>query len=127
MRKAIITAATAIGLAAPSYAQDQLIIIGGAQHQMPSAGSIAQQRLSIQQSRPSRVPNSWWSKDAARHQLPQSSWNSDGYQPPQSAWNNYQPPTSAWSNSGYQPPASGSTSWWNSNGYTPPKSGWSGQ
>ena len=44
------------------------------------------QSFSIQQSDPSRVPNSWWSNDAARLQPPQSWWNSNGYQPPKSAW-----------------------------------------
>ena len=115
----------AMGLAAPSYAQDQ-IIIGGAQRQIPSARPV-EQKLSIQQSRPSRVPDSWWSNDAARRESPKSAWDSNGYQSPKSAWNNYQPPTSWWSNNGYQPPVSWSTSWWNSNGYQPPKSAWSSQ
>ncbi len=52
----------------------------------PRAGVTAQRRLSIQQSGPSQVPNSWWSNDAARRQPPQSWWNSNGYQPPKSAW-----------------------------------------
>ena len=50
------------------------------------AGPVEQQRLSIQQSAPRRVPDSWWSNDAARRQPPQSSWNNNGYQPPKSAW-----------------------------------------
>jgi len=75
----------AMGLAAPSYAQDQIIIIGGAQRQMPSARPV-EQKLSIQQSRPSRVPDSWWSNDAARRQPPKSWWNNNGYEPPKSAW-----------------------------------------
>ncbi len=126
MRKTIIIVAMAIGFAAPSYAQDQ-IIIGTAQRQMPSAGTSEQRRLSIQQDRPSRVPNSWWSNDARRRQPPTSAWDNNGYQSPKSTWNDYQPPKSAWSNNGYQPPASSSTSWWNSNGYQPPKSAWSSQ
>ena len=45
-----------------------------------------QQSLSIQQNNPSRVPNSWWSNDAARLQPPKSWWNNNGYKPPESAW-----------------------------------------
>jgi hypothetical protein len=102
----------AMGLVAPSYAQVK-VITGGVEHvygpkgeildspelraknrrakrQMRSeeraAGPVEQQRLSIQQSRPSRVPDSWWSDDAARRQPPNSWWNNNGYQPPKSAW-----------------------------------------
>ena len=50
------------------------------------AGPVEQQGLSIQQSGPRRVPDSWWSNDAARRQPPQSWWNNNGYQPPKSAW-----------------------------------------
>jgi hypothetical protein len=107
MLRAII-AATAIGLAAPSDAQVK-VITGDVEHvygpggqilddpqlkaknqrarrQTPSAGPVEQQRLSVQQSGPSRVPNSWWSNDAARRQPPKSWWNNNGYQPPKSAW-----------------------------------------
>jgi hypothetical protein len=107
MLRAIVTA-TAIGLAAPSYAQVK-VITGDVEHvygprgkvlddpqlkaknqrarrQTPSAGPVEQQRLSVQQSGPSRVPNSWWSNDAARRQAPKSWWNNNGYQPPTSAW-----------------------------------------
>jgi hypothetical protein len=84
----------AMGLAAPSYAQVK-VITGDVEHvygprgeildspelvaknkrakrQMRReervAGPVEQQRLSIQQSGPSRVPDSWWSDDAARRQ-----------------------------------------------------------
>jgi hypothetical protein len=40
-----------------------------------------QQSLSVQQSGPSRAPNSWW-----RYQPPTSWWNNNGYTPPKSAW-----------------------------------------
>jgi hypothetical protein len=45
-----------------------------------------QQRLSIQQTGPGRMPNSSWSNDAARLQAPKSWWNNNGYEPPKSAW-----------------------------------------
>jgi hypothetical protein len=45
------------------------------------AGAPEQQRLSVQQSGPSRAPDSWW-----RYQPPKSWWNSNGYTPPESAW-----------------------------------------
>jgi hypothetical protein len=102
----------AMGLAAPSFAQVR-VISGDVEHvygpggeildspelmaknqrarrQMRSeervAGPVEQQRLSIQQSGPSRTPDSWWSNDAARRQPPKSWWNNNGYQPPKSAW-----------------------------------------
>lgn len=103
----------AVGLAAPSYAQVK-VITGDVEHvygprgeildspelraknqrterqmrrkERGGAGPVEQQRLSVQQSGPSRVPNSWWSDDAARRQPPRSWWNSNGYQPPKSAW-----------------------------------------
>jgi hypothetical protein len=115
---------TAIGLAAPSYAQVR-VITGGVEHvygtggeildspelkmknerakrQMRSgqtgAGPVAQQGLSIEQSGPHLAPDSWWSNDAARRQPPKSWWNSNGYEPPKSWWNSngYEPPQSAW-------------------------------
>ena len=45
-----------------------------------------QQSLSIQQNNPTRVPNSWWSNDAARLQPPKSWWNNNGCKPRESAW-----------------------------------------
>jgi hypothetical protein len=91
------------------------------------AGPPEQQRLSLQQSRPSREPDSWWSDDAARYQPPTSWWN-NAYTPPKSAAEAVRPaqwrePDSWWSNDAarYQPPIS----WWNNNGYAPPKSAWS--
>ncbi|MGY4505257.1 hypothetical protein ACVWYH_009214 [Bradyrhizobium sp. GM24.11] len=102
----------AMGLAAPSYAQVK-VITGDIEHVYGPKGEILdspelvaknqrakrqlrndervagpseQQRLSIQQSRPSRAPDSWWSNDAARRQPPKSWWNNGGYQPPKSAW-----------------------------------------
>ena len=89
-----ISIATAIGLAAPSYAQVRVITGDVEHHYGPGgeilddpqlmeknqrakrqvhnegwvAGPVKQQRLSVQQSRPSQVPNSWWSDDAARRQ-----------------------------------------------------------
>jgi hypothetical protein len=110
MLRAIVIA-TAIGLAAPSYAQVRVITgdiehvygPGGeildnpqlkaknqrAKHQMRSeervAGPVEQQRLSVQQSGPHRAPDSWWSDDAARRQPPKSWWNNN-YEPPKSAW-----------------------------------------
>jgi len=110
MLRAIVIA-TAIGLAAPSYAQVR-IITGDVEHyygpggeildtqlreknqrakrQMRSEEKIAgpgeQQRLSVQQSVPRRAPDSWWSDDAARRQPPKSWWNNNGYEPPKSAW-----------------------------------------
>ena len=51
-----------------------------------ATGPAEQKNLSIRQSRPSQVPNSWWSNDAARRQPPKSWWNNNGYQPPKSAW-----------------------------------------
>ena len=57
--------------------------------QMPAKRSVIpvdQQGLSIQRNNPSRVPNSWWSNDAARLQPPKSWWNNNGYKPPESAW-----------------------------------------
>ena len=111
MLRAIVIA-TAIGLAAPSYAQVR-IITGDVEHvygpqgeildspqlraknqrakrQMRSdervAGPVEQQRLSVQQSGPRRVPDSWWSDDAARRQPPKSWWNNNSYEPPKSAW-----------------------------------------
>jgi hypothetical protein len=107
MLRAIVIA-TAIGLATPSYAQVK-VISGDVEHVYGPGGKILddpqlvaknerakrtrsrpveQQRLSIQQSGPSRVPNSWWSNDAARRQPPKSLWNHNGYQPPKSAWSN---------------------------------------
>src|SRR4051812_37678374 len=85
-KKFAVLVVAAIGLAAPSYAQVK-VITGDIEHvygpkgeildtpelmaknkrakrQMRSeegAGPSEQQRLSIQQSRPSRVPDSWWS------------------------------------------------------------------
>jgi hypothetical protein len=105
-----IVAATAIGLAAPGYAQVK-VITGDVEHvygpegkilddpqlkaknerakQMRSeesvAGRPAEQRLSVQQSGPRRAPDSWWSNDAARRQAPKSWWN-NSYEPPKSAW-----------------------------------------
>lgn len=104
---------------------------GGSDSINPGAGAggppraAEQRRLSIQQSGPSQVPNSWWSHDAARRQPPQSWWNSNAYQPPKSAWssNGYQPPKSAWSGNGHQPPMSA----WSGNGYQPQKSAWGSQ
>ena len=104
MLRAIVIA-TAVGLAAPSYAQVR-VITGDVEHyygpggeilddsrakrQMRSekriAGPVEQQRLSVQQSGPRRAPDSWWSDDAARRQPPKSWWNSNGYEPPKSAW-----------------------------------------
>lgn len=111
MLRAIVVA-TAIGLAAPSYAQVR-VITGDVEHvygpggeildnpqlraknqrakrQMRSdervARPVEQQRLSVQQSGPRRVPDSWWSNDAARRQPPKSWWNENSYEPPKSAW-----------------------------------------
>ena len=108
----VIAIATAIGLAAPSYAQVR-VITGDVEHvygpggevldspeltaknqrakrQIRSeervVGPVEQQRLSIQQSGPRRAPDDWWSNDAARRQPPKSWWNNNGYQPPKSAW-----------------------------------------
>ncbi|WP_426442402.1 hypothetical protein [Bradyrhizobium genosp. P] len=100
----------AMGLATPSFAQVK-VITGDIEHvygpkgeildspeliaknqrarRMRSQGAAAgtvEQRLSIQQSRPSQVPNSWWNNDATRRAAPTSVWNNGGYQPPQSAW-----------------------------------------
>jgi len=105
MLRAMI-AATAIGLATSSFAQVRVITgdtertygPGGeilhsrqlkpknqrSDSQLP--GAAAEQPLSIQQSGPRRVPNSWWSDDAYRRQPPKSWWNNNGYQPPKSAW-----------------------------------------
>ena len=98
MLRAIVIA-TAIGLAAPSYAQVIDVILDSpqlreenqrAKRQMRSeeriAGPVEQQRLSVQQSGPRRAPDSWWSDDAARRQPPKSWWNNNGYEPPKSAW-----------------------------------------
>ena len=103
MLRAIVIA-TAIGLAAPSYGQVR-VITGDVEHVYGPGGEILdspelraknqremrseerpprpreQQRLSVQQSGPSRTPNSWW-----RYQPPKSWWNSNGYTPPESAW-----------------------------------------
>jgi hypothetical protein len=108
----VIAIATAIGLAAPSYAQVR-VITGDVEHvygpggevldspelraknqrakrQIRSeervVGPVEQQRLSIQQSAPRQAPDGWWSNDAARRQPPKSWWNDNGYQPPKSAW-----------------------------------------
>ena len=103
MLRAIVIA-TAIGLAAPSYAQVR-VITGDVEHiygprgeilddpqlraknqRAKSLGSrergpVEQQRLSIQQSGPRRTPDSW-----SRYQPPKSWWNNNGYEPPKSAW-----------------------------------------
>ena len=108
MIKLPIILATVIA-AAPCYAQDVRVFRGGQEHvygpggqlvdspelraknerarQMPAKKRpVEQQSLSIQQSNPSQVPNSWWSNDAARLQPPKSWWNNNGYKPPQSTW-----------------------------------------
>ena len=95
--------------AAPCYAQDVRVFSGSQEHVYGPGGQLvdspglraknersrrmqakkeppAQQSLSIQQSNPSQVPNSWWSNDAARLQPPKSWWNNNGYEPPKSAW-----------------------------------------
>jgi hypothetical protein len=103
MLRAIVIA-SAIGLAAPSYAQVK-VITGDVEHVYGPGGEILdspelraknqremrgeerpatlpeQQSLSVQQSGPSRAPNSWW-----RYQPPTSWWNNNGYTPPKSAW-----------------------------------------
>ena len=106
MLRAIVVA-TAIGLAAPSYAQVR-VITGDVEHVYGPGGEILdspelraknqrakrqtrdeerpagppeQQRLSVWQNGPSRAPNSWW-----RYQPPKSWWNNNGYTPPESAW-----------------------------------------
>ena len=117
MLRAIVIA-TAIGLAAPTYAQVR-VITGDVEHiygpggeilddpqlraknqrakslrsQERGAGPVEQQRLSVQQSGPRRAPDSW-----SRYQPPKSGWNNNNYHPPKSWWNNnYEPPKSAWS------------------------------
>jgi len=107
MLRAIVIA-SAVGLAAPSYAQVK-VITGDIEHvygpggeilddpqlraknqrakrQMRSTAPAEQQRLSVQQSGPYQAPNSWWSNDAARRQPPNSWWNNNGYEPPKSVW-----------------------------------------
>src|SRR5262245_40257761 len=107
MLRAIVIA-SAVGLAAPSYAQVK-VITGDIEHvygpggeilddpqlraknqrakrQMRSTAPAEQQRLSVQQSDPRQAPNSWWSNDAARRQPPNSWWNNNGYEPPKSVW-----------------------------------------
>jgi hypothetical protein len=101
----------AVIAAVPCNAQDVRVFGGGQEHVYGPGGQVLdspelraknerarqmrseqglprpeQQRFSIQQSGPSRVPNSWWSNDAAGRQPPQSWWNENGYQPPKSAW-----------------------------------------
>jgi hypothetical protein len=98
---------TAIGLAAPSYAQVR-VITGDVEHvygaggeildnpqlvaknqrakRQTGAGPVEQQRFSVQQSGPQRAPDSWWSNDAARYQPPKSWWNNNNYEPPKCAW-----------------------------------------
>jgi hypothetical protein len=96
-------------VAVPCYAQDVRVFSGSQEHVYGPGGQLvdspglraknerarqmqakkepaAKQSLSIQQSNPSQVPNSWWSNDAARLQPPKSSWNNNGYKPPESAW-----------------------------------------
>ena len=108
----MLTILAAVVAAVPCYAQDVRVFSGGgiehvygpggevldspqlraknqrakSQIHKESAGLVGQQRLSIQQTGPSRAPDSWWSNDAARRQPPQSWWNNNGYQPPKSAW-----------------------------------------
>src|ERR1700746_352373 len=98
--------------AVPCYAQDVRVFSGDQEHVYGPGGQLvdgpepraknerarqvlrekgfispaSQQSLSIQQSGPSQVPNSWWSNDAARLQPPKSWWNNNGYEPPKSAW-----------------------------------------
>ena len=106
MLRAIVIA-TAIGLAAPSYAQVR-VITGDVEHIYGPGGEILdspqlraknqraksqtrseqsgvepieQQRLSVQQSGPRRAPDSW-----SRYQPPKSWWNNNNYEPPKSAW-----------------------------------------
>ena len=94
MLRAIVLA-SAVGLAAPSYAQVK-VITGDVEHvygpgekilddpqlraknqcakrEVRSTGPAEQQKLSVQQSSPHQAPNSWWSNDAARRQ-PLMSW-----------------------------------------------------
>ena len=104
MRAIVIV--TAIGLAAPSYAQVR-VITGDVEHiygpggeilddpqlraknqrasqtrsEQGGVGPVEQQRLSVQQSGPRRAPNSW-----PRYQPPKSWWNNNNYEPPKSAW-----------------------------------------
>jgi hypothetical protein len=94
--------------AVPCYAQDVRVFSGSQEHVYGPGGQLVdspelraknerarqmlsekrligpaeQQSLSIQQSNPSQVPNSWWSNDAARLQPPTSWWNNNGYEPP---------------------------------------------
>ena len=92
MLRAIVIA-TAIGLAAPSYAQVIDVILDSPQlraknqRAMRSEHSgvepVEQQRLSVQQSSPRRASDSW-----SRYQPPKSWWEN---------YNNYEPPKSAWS------------------------------
>ncbi|MBR0796241.1 hypothetical protein JQ615_12675 [Bradyrhizobium jicamae] len=109
-KKLALLIVAAIGFSAPSLAQVK-VITGDIEHVYGPKGEIldspeliaknqrakrqtrseetaAQQRLSVQQSGPSRVPNSWWSNDAARRAPPTSWWNKNGYQPPKSVWSN---------------------------------------
>jgi hypothetical protein len=104
MLRAIVIA-TAIGLAAPSYAQVR-VITGDVEHVYGPGGEILddpqlraknqrrqmrseqkvlrpleQQRLSVQQSGPRRAPDSW-----SRYQPPKSWWNNNNYEPPISTW-----------------------------------------
>jgi hypothetical protein len=111
MIKLPIILATVIA-AVPCYAQDVRVFSGDQEHVYGPGGQLvdgpepraknerarqllsekgfirpaSQQSLSIQQSGPSQVPNSWWSNDAARLQPPKSWWNNNGYEPPKSAW-----------------------------------------
>jgi hypothetical protein len=89
----------------PCFAQNVRVFSGGEEHVYGPGGQLVQQsgtsgkeragspdaqftrpaeqqRLSIQQSGPSRAPIDSWSN----YRAPNSWWNSNGYQPPKSAW-----------------------------------------
>jgi hypothetical protein len=95
----------AVIAAVPCYAQDVRVFSGDQEHVYGPGGRLVrqsgtsgkervgppdaqftrpaeQQTLSIQQSGPNRAPNGSWSN----YRAPSSWWNSNGYQPPKSAW-----------------------------------------
>ena len=102
MIKLPIILATVVA-AVPCYAQDVRVFSGGEEHVYGPGGRLVrqsgtsgkerapdaqfarpaeQQSLSIQQSRPTQGPKGSWSN----YRAPNSWWNSNGYQPPKSAW-----------------------------------------